>query len=177
MNKRAWRIVGLILLFLWLLLPFACATEEQPLLTNAQLRAKSSTELRKLIETAYVEITAMNVDLSTANERLGDTKVELSKAHENYDKLFSFAQSENLRANGLADEVWRQGEKIKQMEIDWQKDKQKLFMWRVIGAGLVAIVVFFLALQFTSWLVFPPLVFGVPTVLAVGAAATVWLLM
>lgn len=162
------KIFPYILLFiLCLLLTPAIPASTSESLTAEALRKKSTKELVQYAEEAFQEVQGANLKFMAAVQQKEATEAALLQAHQNYDTMYSWALSENTRANNSSTELWREQQKHKAA-------LQKLFLYRCITSALAFIVAFVLVIQVTQYLM-PPYSVGIPLAVAVAASAGVWI--
>lgn len=143
----------------------ALASDDQP--SSSELRKKSTTQLREMIEEAYAEIKDTNQKFVESENKLSLTEMSLEKSKENYADLYNNHYLVQLkRGNEFEDKFFKAQLKIKAIE-------KSNFILKSFMAVAVAIIVFIVMANFMSWASFPLNWIG-PFVGAAAAAAFIF---
>lgn len=143
----------------------AYCADEQP--TQSELRRKTTTELRKLIEEAYGDLKDANQKTVNAENQLSLAEMSLDQSKANYDDLYNNQYIPQInRANEAVDKLY-------QAEIKAAELKKSNFILKSFMAVAVGIIAFIVTSNFMNWATFPLNWIG-PFAMAAGAGALIF---
>jgi len=136
----------IIAIFIFVSAFSAYCSDDQP--TPNELRKKTTTQLRELIEDAYNDLKDTNQKLVDAENERALTDMALQESKANYDLVYKEYTGQMTRANTAEENLYK--EQLKTAAL-----KKSNFILKSFMAIAVAMLVFILMANFMSWAAFP----------------------